>query len=50
MVEAALKGGVKDIQLREKDLPLKYLHPLAVVLSQMTEKYGARLQIGRAHV
>ena len=45
VVEAALKGGVKDLQLREKNMPLEMLHPLAVVLSQMTEKYGARLYI-----
>jgi thiamine-phosphate pyrophosphorylase len=45
VLEAALAGGVKDIQLREKDLWLKDRHPLAVVLSQMTEKYGARLHI-----
>jgi len=45
VVEAALKGGAKDIQLREKNLPLEMLHPLAVVLNQMTKKYGARLYI-----
>ncbi len=44
-LEAALKGGVRDLQLREKDLPLKDLHSLAVVLKQMTERYGARLYI-----
>jgi thiamine-phosphate pyrophosphorylase len=44
-LEAALKGGVRDLQLREKGLPLKDLHSLAVVLRQMTERYGARLYI-----
>jgi len=44
-LEAALKGGVSDLQLREKDLSLKDLHSLAVVLRQMTARYGARLYI-----
>ena len=44
-IEAALEGGVRDLQLREKDLPLKDLHSLALVLRQMTERYGARLYI-----
>lgn len=44
-LEAALKGGVRDLQLREKDLPLKDLHSLAVVLRQMTRRYDARLYI-----
>ncbi|GJL78703.1 MAG: putative thiamine-phosphate synthase [Nitrospinaceae bacterium] len=44
-IEAALQGGVRDLQLREKDLPLKDLHSLSVVLRQMTNRYGARLYI-----
>jgi thiamine-phosphate pyrophosphorylase len=44
-LEAALKGGVRDLQLREKSLPLKDLHALAVVLRQMTKRYDARLYI-----
>ena len=44
-LEAVLQGGVRDLQLREKDLPLKDLHSLAVVLRQMTGRYGARLYI-----
>ncbi len=44
-LEAALAGGVRDLQLREKDLPLKDLHSLAVVLRQMTKRYNARLYI-----
>ncbi len=43
--EAALKGGVRDIQLREKDLPLDDLFSLALVLRQMTLRYEARLII-----
>ncbi|MCF8721964.1 thiamine phosphate synthase [Nitrospina gracilis] len=44
-VEAALKGGVRDLQLREKDLPLRDLFSLAVALRQLTSHYGARLYI-----
>ncbi len=44
-IEAALQGGIRDLQLREKDLPLKDLHSLAVVLRQMTKRYNARLYI-----
>ncbi|MGP0566172.1 thiamine phosphate synthase [Nitrospina sp. 32_T5] len=44
-VEAALKGGVRDLQLREKDLPLPDLFSLALVLRQLTAHYGARLYI-----
>jgi len=44
-LEAALEGGVRDLQLREKDLPLKDLHSLAMALRPMTERYGARLYI-----
>lgn len=50
-IEAALKGGVQDLQLREKDLPLKDLHSLAVVLRKMTARYDARLYInGRVDI
>ncbi len=45
VVEAALKGGIKDIQLREKDLSLDDQLYLAILLRQMTERYGARLFI-----
>jgi len=44
-VESALKGGIKDLQLREKSLPLTDLFSLAMVLRQMTERYSARLYI-----
>ena len=43
--EAALKGGIRDIQLREKDLSLSDLLSLAIVLRQMTASYEARLYI-----
>lgn len=45
VVASALKGGIKDLQLREKNLPLNDLFSLARVLRQLTEKYGARLYI-----
>ena len=45
VVESALKGGIQDIQLREKDMPLDDLLSLAIILRQMTERYGARLFI-----
>ncbi len=44
-LEAALQGGVRDLQLREKDLRLDRLFSLALVVRQMTERYGARLYI-----
>jgi thiamine-phosphate pyrophosphorylase len=44
-VEAALKGGVKAIQLREKDLPASELLPLARQLRDLTRHHGARLLI-----
>ncbi|MGV7221432.1 MAG: thiamine phosphate synthase [Nitrospinales bacterium] len=44
-VESALKGGIKDIQLREKNMQLDDLLSLAIVLRQMTERYEARLYI-----
>ncbi len=43
--QQALDGGVRDIQLREKHLPLEQFLSLAIVLRQMTETYGARLII-----
>ncbi len=43
--ESALKAGVRDLQLREKDLPLDKLFPLALELRRMTARYGARLYI-----
>jgi thiamine-phosphate pyrophosphorylase len=45
VVEAALRGGVRALQLREKDLPPRQLYPLARELRQLTHQYGARLLI-----
>ena len=44
-VEAALQGGVKAVQLREKDLPAVELLPLATQLRALTMRHGARLFI-----
>jgi thiamine-phosphate pyrophosphorylase len=45
VVEAALQGGVRAFQLREKDLPPRELYPLALEMRQLTQTYGARLLI-----
>ncbi len=42
-IEDALKGGVKAIQLREKDLSVRQLHEKACRLREITFRYGARL-------
>jgi thiamine-phosphate pyrophosphorylase len=44
-VESALKGGVRAIQLREKDLPSASLLKLAREVRSLTKKYQARLFI-----
>lgn len=44
-VEAALQGGVKAVQLREKDLSPDALLPLAKELRVLTMRYGALLFI-----
>jgi thiamine-phosphate pyrophosphorylase len=44
-VREALIGGVKSIQLREKDLSPKALFPLARELRSLTREFGARLFI-----
>jgi len=50
-VEAALAGGVRALQLREKDLSPSALLALAREVASLTRKYGARLFInGRADV
>lgn len=43
VLEEALAGGVKAIQLREKDLSAKELYPLASSMRKLTARYGARL-------
>lgn len=42
-VEAALQGGVRAVQLREKDLPAADLLPLAEELRALTRRFAARL-------
>jgi thiamine-phosphate pyrophosphorylase len=44
-VEAALQGGVRAVQLREKDLSAAELLPLARELRDLTSRYRARLLI-----
>ncbi len=44
-VREALNGGIKSIQLREKDLAPKALLPLAMELRNLTREYGAKLFI-----
>ena len=45
VVENALKAGVKNLILREKDLPESELLVLAEKTKKLTENYGARLII-----
>lgn len=45
VVEAALSGGVRAVQLREKDLPLPEQYDLAWELRALTARYDARLFI-----
>ena len=45
VVEEALKGGVKMVQLREKDLSSRDLYATACELRKLTARYGARLCI-----
>lgn len=44
-IEAALRGGVDAVQLREKDLPARALFDLAHELRALTRAHGARLLI-----
>lgn len=44
-VEAALEGGVRSVQLREKDLPPRDLYSLARQLRILTRRFGARLLV-----
>jgi thiamine-phosphate pyrophosphorylase len=45
VVEAALRGGARAFQLREKDLTPRDLYALALEMRQLTQAYGARLLI-----
>ncbi len=42
-IEAALRGGVRAVQLREKDLSVKDLYRAACRLRSLTSRHGARL-------
>lgn len=44
-VEEALRGGVRAVQLREKDLKVRELLHMAYQMRELTERYGARLFI-----
>ncbi len=44
-VRAALEGGVRAVQLREKDLGARELYSLALPLRGLTRKFGARLLV-----
>ena len=44
-VRLALEGGVRAIQLREKDLPIRELLALSQELRAMTKEFGAKLFI-----
>lgn len=44
-VEGALGGGIRGVQLREKDLPAGELLELARRLKRLTAEYGAKLLI-----
>lgn len=45
VVEEALHGGVRAVQLREKDLSSKALYELAYELRRLTSRYNAKLFI-----
>jgi thiamine-phosphate pyrophosphorylase len=45
VVAAALRGGVRAVQLREKDLPEQELLELATTLRLLTRQFSARLLI-----
>lgn len=44
-VRLALEGGIRAVQLREKDLPIRELLSLAQELREMTREHGAKLFI-----
>lgn len=45
VLEAALSGGVRAVQLREKDLSVAELYDLAWEVRRLTARYDARLMI-----
>ncbi len=44
-VEAALQAGIRAVQLREKDLPLREMLAMAYRLREITVRHGARLLV-----
>ena len=44
-VGRALEGGVRAVQLREKDLPGRELYGLAAALRRLTARHGAKLLV-----
>jgi len=44
-VEGALTGGIRTVQLREKDLSVAELYPLAREMRELTRRYQAQLLI-----
>jgi thiamine-phosphate pyrophosphorylase len=42
-VRLALQGGVRSVQLREKDLPMRELLALAQEIRKLTREFGAKL-------
>jgi thiamine-phosphate pyrophosphorylase len=45
VIEEALRGGVRAVQLREKDLPTKELYETAYELRKLTARHNAKLFI-----
>jgi thiamine-phosphate pyrophosphorylase len=45
VIEQALKGGARTVQLREKDLSSRNLYIAACEMRELTARYGARLII-----
>jgi thiamine-phosphate pyrophosphorylase len=45
VIEEALKGGARALQLREKDLPGRDLYEAALEMRELTLRYGAQLFI-----
>jgi thiamine-phosphate pyrophosphorylase len=45
VITAALRGGIDAVQLREKDLPARELHDLALSLRQLCTRHGATLLV-----
>ncbi len=44
-IREALEGGVRAVQLREKDLPIRDMLKMAYEMRELTQRYGAKLFI-----